>query len=311
MVRCCKCNVRGKSQEALINVGEDPSERGGVFFIIKGEEYYLMNTERVGLSIHSMLSLTKYESVNVSVMFRSNNNTVMYKVARPRSSGAYYMQLPKVSQMSFEGNVKDIDDYTIYVNIFKVAKHMGWSEEELMDGCKCLLCKMGYGDLLDELYIAMVPTLDKDKEGISLMQYVKEFLKFDHTKEDDNSNLATAIGIDIFGCVDDVLSDASDNQCIGYAKEYSKFSTLVCMVTNLFLLSTGNVKPSDRDSLSNKRILSPSGHLNLLVKQMWQRTLNNCKDFCDIEMVLTSLNTNGMSNKFSTLSLLHGRCLGK
>lgn len=262
------CNTYGKSKEALMQMGEDPSDPGG-YFLVKGEwavdctENITFNQPKIyinegyGKSRCRCEFISKpgdsYQNSDMLLIKYFNDETLTFEFSRNELNG---VQIPFFLLFRALGwaSSKDMMDWIIY-------DYDDDANKELLNNVKMATNakygKINYKDIYNQ-YDALKLIVDIIPE--------EQFKNYDLKNKPENYHNA----------ITNILS-TFDVHClphIGMTSEsrYDKLKFLALLVRKTILVWLKHIPQTDRDSFKNKRIHSAGENYAKTLKQLFNQT---------------------------------------
>jgi DNA-directed RNA polymerase beta subunit len=252
MVGSKLCNTYKLSKESLVKLHEDPSDRGG-YFIIKGIEWVLDGVENI---LFNKVRIFKNEGYKKELMRAEF-------IAKPGdfylNSDQFIIRWLSDGQITIEIRREKLKD--IQIPFYLVFRMMGWiTDKQIFDNIL-----LGYDTPmsknmiknLDAAFNAKYTNLPKGRYLYAqdeVLQYFAEEIKdsafayLDLDNNPDSYSKVTNFLLENFDIhfMQHMGSNMSDRE--------NKLRFLCNIIRKIFLVKTGNMEPTDRDSYNSKRV---------------------------------------------------------
>ncbi len=260
MIRSALCNTYKMLDEELLQVGEDPKDCGG-YFIINGVEWVISCVENI---LYNQIRIFKNEGFGKEIV-RSEF------ISKP---GNLYQNSGEViirwnNDNSITVNIFYDPLKKLFVPLFTFFRMLGYNtDQEIVESCVLTDDPYISTRMVEFLRLSLMASYDRFEESGDIsqvhgtadnMRLVVDVLKNEEFKK---------MSFDKDGDVAYQLANSKLAQCIdtnflphiGLTKEdrYAKGRQLGLNIYKVFLVRLGIIKPTDRDSLLNKRV-APAG----------------------------------------------------
>jgi DNA-directed RNA polymerase beta subunit len=257
MVRSVMCNTYGCSEEALINLQEDPTDPGG-YFIIKGVEWVIDCIENI---LFNQIRIFKndYNKEVIRAEFISkpgdSYQNMGYLVVRWLTDGQITVEIVRDKMRG------------IYVPFYIIFRLMGWTTD------KDIFDNITYGapstdsisrnmiNYLKSGFAAKYPIMMEGRHQYKQSDVLK--VVADELKRDSLKYLDLDANPDAYKQAYRIIHREFDTNLlphVGYTPDtrHRKMKFLALIIRRMFLVKMGNLQPTDRDSYMSKRI-HPAG----------------------------------------------------
>jgi DNA-directed RNA polymerase beta subunit len=259
MVRSKYCNTypMRDSPEALQAIKEDPRDKGG-YFIMSGNEYYVMNSENIKFNIPYI-----YKSTNVV----SKEKTWLELISKPgdsfENSHQLYIRLGKDNSITIE--IKALVD-SLYIPFYMVFRMLGICiDKDIVD--HILLSSdndqttLQIKSILDAAFVVQpdkrIESLQWNYDPDSIRLKIGELVRTESKryKKDEilvmDEELQHRLIADVLFKIDHLfLPHIGDN----ISSRITKCRYLGYLIKNLLLVNIGVLEQTNRDAYTNKRI---------------------------------------------------------
>lgn len=244
------CNTYNQSKEALMKMGEDPSDAGG-YFVVRGEwavdctENIKYNDPRIyinegyGKSRARCEYISKpgdtYQNSDMLLIRFFNDNTLTIEIARDKLSKVQIPFYMLFRAMGWSSD-KDMMDWIVYDYDNDANKHL---LNYLIEAMNAKYAKVNYKDIYDQMAVI---------KGIVDMVPEDMFKRYELKTKPENYHNAIKDVLRIFDvhCLPHIgmTSDA----------RHEKLKYLALLIRKLILVWLRHIPQTDRDSYRNKRI---------------------------------------------------------
>lgn len=269
VVKSIKCNLYNKSKEALMQMGEDPSDPGG-YFIVKGEwavdctENITYNQPKIyinegyGKSRVRCEYISKpgdtYQNSDYILLRFSNDDTLTIEIARDKLN-------------------------TIQIPFYLIFRALGWSTDEEMFDWIVFDYENPANKQLDSI-VRQALAAKYGKQQYSVIYNQIDALKaiVDMVPEELYKNLDLKNNPDKYqNAIQDVLR-IFDSYCLPHigtslAARHTKLKFLCLLIRKTLLVHLRYIPPTDRDSYRNKRIHSAGDNYAKAFKTYYNQTV--------------------------------------
>src|SRR3990167_7701980 len=304
------CYTRGKSDDELRRMGEDPADPKG-YFIVAGTEKVVVLQEQMRPSRIYMYKLTTKSGVVCRLGIPTPKGTCLMQMVLGKKRSVLKLQLQSLRKNKKNVThsipvlvffrlfgINDLNEILKIISYFlkpesskKVLLELTWTIAKLAsipDDYEYIARKMGISS--ETLQKEMEAAKKREEEEIKgraferelrRHEYIKETISIPSTKEEQMARVQQMLDNDFFPHMN------------GMPKIY-KIYMLSMMIASMAEFMAGVRKLDDRDSWSNKRLQSGGAMMEQLFRNLWKRMIvknvqeeinkGNIRDFSGITL---------------------------